>query len=343
MAERLQSQRLRAGGSTPPARARQVLVIANPGASRGDLKAVRDALHQHAPDDVEWRIVDAQCNGDPVAAIEAEVREARRSGYDRVAAAGGDGTVSLVANAMIRAGARRAMDLAILPLGTANVLAQELSIPQPLPRALEIALGSRHVVRLDAVRYGDQRFFTQVGVGLDAYVIENTDPESRARFGTLAYASTLAARVVDHPARNFEIEVDGRTVKNQATEVVLANAATLAIRPFTWGPGIDAGDGVLNLCIFNTQSLADFVTLGIGALTGDHPESGDGRVRHLKVRRGVVIRSPRGMQVQGDGEIIGRTPIELRVARSALGFVVPEDSDTARTPEHETPRGHETG
>jgi diacylglycerol kinase family enzyme len=322
-------------------------VVVNPGASRGDVETVREALDRHGEDgSVSWRIVDSGSADDPLENLEREIRAARSEGFRRVVAAGGDGTVSLVANAMLKAGVRKAMDLAILPLGSANVLAQELSIPASLDAAVATALGGSNTASLDAVRFGDTRLFTQVGVGLDAAIIRGTDEESRARFGALAYAGTLVAKAQEHPARLFEIEIDGRTVKARASEVVLANAATLAVLPFTWGPDIHVGDGVLNLCIFNTQSLTEYLTDAFRALTGQHPGAGNGRIRHLKVRRKVVIRRPARMPVQGDGEIIGRTPIELRVSRSVLRFVIPDaaaddtqETDSART---DTARRHAT-
>jgi diacylglycerol kinase family enzyme len=81
-------------------------------------------------------------------ALTAKLEQARQEGYDLVVAAGGDGTVSLVANNLVGSD----IPLGILPVGTANVLALELGIPQTLEQVAALFIGEHQVRELDVMR-----------------------------------------------------------------------------------------------------------------------------------------------------------------------------------------------
>jgi diacylglycerol kinase family enzyme len=81
-------------------------------------------------------------------ALTAELEQARQDGYDLVVAAGGDGTVSLVASNLVGSD----IPLGILPVGTANVLALELGIPQTLEQVAALFIGEHQVRELDVMR-----------------------------------------------------------------------------------------------------------------------------------------------------------------------------------------------
>jgi len=108
-----------------------------------------------------------------------------------VLAVGGDGTVSAVASGLIGS----EVPLGIVPAGTANILADELNIPLDVEQACQL-LASRHrTVHLDAMWVGQHPYFTHVGVGLDALVMQDTRPDTKRRFGRMAYV--LTATVLD--------------------------------------------------------------------------------------------------------------------------------------------------
>src|SRR5204863_1296903 len=181
-------------------------------------------------------------------------------------AAGGDGTVSLVADRFGRSSAV-APDappalLGIIPLGTANVLARELVIPLDLETAVAVALERRRIVDLDAIEVDGHRFFTQVGVGLDARMIEQTSRHAQLRLGRLAYLISLARKSREHQPARLHLRLDGRRhVRVRAWQLVIANAGTFGAQPFTWGPDIDPTDGRLDVCVYDVQSMADTLRL----------------------------------------------------------------------------------
>ena len=196
------------------------------------------------------------------------VREAVESGCDLVVAAGGDGTVSSVADAL----AGTETPLAIVPLGTANVLAGELGIPLDLDAACALLAGDHALTRIDAMAIDGKHYVTQVGVGLDAEMIRDTAGEHKRRFGRAAYLWTAAVGLVGLRRRRFTLTVDGVTSRHSALQVLEAKVSgTLGSRPFRWGPDIRPDDGRLDVCVIRARTVVDFLgILGWQFVTGRH-------------------------------------------------------------------------
>lgn len=173
------------------------------------------------------------------------IREAVDSGCDLVVAAGGDGTVSSVADALVGT----ETPLGIIPLGTANVLAGELGIPLDVDASCALLAGDHALTRIDAMEIDGKHYVTQVGVGLDAEMIRGTQGEHKRRFGRLAYLWTAATRLVGLQARRFTLMVDGQTSRPRASQVLVANSGTLGSRPFRWGLDIRPDDGQVDVCL----------------------------------------------------------------------------------------------
>jgi diacylglycerol kinase family enzyme len=115
---------------------------------------------------------------------------ARVVGYNLVVAAGGDGTIADVADALVGTD----LPLGIVPLGTGNILSMELGIPQNVQEAASLLVGDHEICQLDAMRVDGRHFFLQVGVGLDALMIRGTSRPAKRALGRLAYFITLAAK-----------------------------------------------------------------------------------------------------------------------------------------------------
>ena len=102
----------------------RALVFVNPVAPHHDAAALRHALDTAF--EGAYRIVETTSEGNASGSIADEIVRASEQGCDLVVAAGGDGTVSLLADSLASQPAQRRMRLAIVPLGTANVLARKL-------------------------------------------------------------------------------------------------------------------------------------------------------------------------------------------------------------------------
>jgi YegS/Rv2252/BmrU family lipid kinase len=302
----------------------RIFIVVNPKAGSYAADAVRGALERHFPRDVP--------GGEPFCEIHETghdeqliqvVREACGRGFAMVVAAGGDGTVSGVADGLVGSD----VPLGILPLGTANVLARELGIPVDLESACALLAGEHGVARVDAMRVGEHSYFTQVGVGIDAIMIRDTPTEKKKRFGRLAYIWSALRCLLGFEPKRFRLTVDGAETRRRASQVLVANSGILGQPPLRWGPDIAPDDGRLDVCVVRARTAFDYVSLAWHVLTGRHRS--DPRVRYLGARSEVTIETVRGtLPVQADGEIIGETPVTVRLAAAAVRVIVPADRPT---------------
>ena len=298
------------------------LIVVNPGAPRYAADEIRDACESVCRNrGLRCHFLEIPTGPGARESMRRAIAGAIARGCERVVAVGGDGTVGMVADAIASSGPRAAdVTLGIIPAGTANILARELGLQGGLADAAETALTSDRFLAIDGVETSGRLVFTQVGVGPDALMIRDTSRDKQAKLGRLAYMIAFARRALGHRPRRFTLTLDGSPVRALAWEVVAANVGTVGAPPFTWGPRIDPTDGVLDLCVYDVRSLAGTLLLTWRILTGRHRRGAT--ARFFRVREEVVIDSPRSQLAQGDGEVLGRTPITLRVVREAIRVVV---------------------
>jgi YegS/Rv2252/BmrU family lipid kinase len=250
--------------------------------------------------------------------------EACRRGCDTIVAAGGDGTVSEVADGLGSVpGATDAVRLGVLPLGTINVFARELGIPPGLKAAWEL-IRSGTETRLDlpavALTDGDQRrqrrFVQLAGCGLDSRAIAAVNWEWKQRVGPLAYVAAVwqAAR---GPQPQVEATAGGRAVRG---ELALIGNGRLYGGAVTVFPEADGCDGLLEVRVFPRVTLLTLCRFGL-AWWRRRPLSGCGTVA-LRGER-VELRSVRPMPVEVDGDNVGWLPADFTVQRAALRVLAP--------------------
>ncbi|APW59685.1 diacylglycerol/lipid kinase family protein [Paludisphaera borealis] len=249
------------------------------------------------------------------------VRDAVRGGFDTIVAAGGDGTVSAVANGVVGTDAR----LAILPLGTTNVLARELGVPLDLEAACALISGPNGTAHIDGMKVGEFCYFTQVGVGVDALMIHDTSEVDKRRMGAFAYVWTMTKNLLGYKPRRMTITADDRSVRTRSLQVLLANCGALGVSGLRWGPDIQVDDGRIDVCIFRPRSPLDYPRIAWNFLVGRHGQ--ETRLTYLRASRSVLVQANEPLPVQGDGEIITQTPLTVEIVPRAVRVVVPAKID----------------
>jgi diacylglycerol kinase (ATP) len=302
--------------SAPEIRASRLFVILNPSAGTFTAWKVHEALRRH------FNGTDGSCDvhqADRHEDLTEVARVAAERGWEVVVAGGGDGTVSAVANGLVGTSST----LGILPLGTANVIAQELGIPIELEEACSLLTGPHSVARIDAMEVEGRHYYMRVGIGLDSLTIHDAKYELKRRLGRVAYYWAAFKRLMGFQPRLFRLTVDGRSSRHHASEVALANCGTMARKPLRWGPSIRPDDGRINVCIIRAWNLIDYLALGWQLILG-RPRS-NRHVTYLLAERTAAAAADIPLLVQGDGEIIGETPVEVKVVPGDLRVVVPEE------------------
>jgi YegS/Rv2252/BmrU family lipid kinase len=288
-------------------------VIQNPAAGRGRQHMFDRVLRRLRGLGAAVTVVRTQAPGD----AEALARAAAAEGCARVVAAGGDGTINEVINGL--SGSQVA--LGIVPLGTANVLAQEIGLTRDPDRiAAAIAGGALRRVSLGRVvsEAGRGRHFTlMAGVGFDAHVVADVDLALKRRIGKGAYVAEFARQLFAFKFPTYRVVVDGAT--HEAASVVIAKARYYG-GPYSCAKDARLEDTEFHVCLFERPGALAAVRYGI-ALTGGRLE-GRGDYRILRAAH-VRVEGPAGDPVQGDGDVIAALPLAVEMAPAALRLIVP--------------------
>jgi diacylglycerol kinase family enzyme len=228
------------------------------------------------------------------AGIEA-ASAAALDGIDLVVAVGGDGTVRSCAEGLARTG----VPLAVVPHGTANLLARTLRIPGHPRAALAVALDSGGVDRVIDLAVADEVPFTAMaGMGLDAAVVAGT--RLKHQFGWLAYAMSGAVHLSLPPAR-FSIRLDDAApVEREARSVVVGNSGLLP-GGFSLLPDARLDDGMLDVGVLAPRGPFGWPRLATRVLT--HSRRQDGMLERFLARKvEITTRTPLPREV--DGELV---------------------------------------
>lgn len=243
---------------------------------------------------------------------------------DLVIAAGGDGTVSAVAGALI--GTK--ISLGIIPRGTANAFAVALGISRMLPirSACQIIL-SGHTQTIDAAYCNGKPTILLVGIGYEAKVMELADRELKNRWGTLAYLMSGWKAIDEQRHFETEIESEGKHYQFSAGAITIANAAP-STSVMAQGAGqVVYNDGLLDITIATAENKLDAVAtllrlFGAGITKTElHQQN----VVHARTQQLKVTTNP-PQKVMVDGEIIGTTPVEIECIPNGLTVLVSESA-----------------
>jgi len=175
-------------------------------------------------------------------------RRAVKEGAELLFIWGGDGSVQQCVDAV----AGEAVDIAILPAGTANLLANNLEIPKDLSSAVDVGLfGDRR--RLDVGVLNGERFAVMAGVGYDAIMMRDADRELKGHFGRLAYVWT-GVRTTHMNPRKVRIKINGEPwFKGNATCVLLGQMGSLSGGIVAF-PDAQPDDGLLEVGVVTAES-----------------------------------------------------------------------------------------
>lgn len=141
-----------------------------------------------------------------------------------IIAVGGDGTINTVINSIPQGRAT----LGIIPLGTANVMAQELGI-RSVPEAVSrIARGTVRPFSVGEATgsAGTRRFVLMAGIGVDAAAVADVRPAEKRLLGKGAYVLAGLRRCLDWDNRLITVHCAGQTCR--CTSLIVANAAHYA-------------------------------------------------------------------------------------------------------------------
>ena len=231
-------------------------------------------------------------------------------------AIGGDGTISEVVNGL----ALSNIPLAIIPLGTGNIIAHELGIPFDLEEACALIADHRHKLRhLDLMQVGDRYFISHISLGIYSLIIGSIRPEDKRRFGRLVYIWEAIRRLLQRKRWRFNIRIDSSTLSIRASLVLVANAGAVGLSSLRWGEHISPDDQHLALCIIKGETLSDYLRLLWNMARNRHYT--DKNITYFNAKQHISIETKQDLPVRADGEIIGESRVSIQLVPTAINII----------------------
>ena len=252
-------------------------------------------------------------------------KEATTKGYETIISVGGDGTIHEVVNGMYHGGGNGDVSLGIVCTGTGSDYARTFGISRNWedacrrlsePRSLKVDLG--------AIEYSDNGYRTErvfvnfAGMGFDAEIVRRTSLTFKSLGSTPSYLLGVFTTLVSYRNREIELVIDGEETVQKVCAVVVNNGKYGGGGMFI-APDADPSDGWLDLMIIGDIGKADLLRSLPLIYQGKH---GKHRKVHLRKAREVEIRSDLPLNLQADGELLGRLPVRFRIIPAALNLIV---------------------
>src|SRR6266851_999839 len=282
------------------------LVILNPAAHSERARRKRAQVESLAHDCVV-------CATTRTGEAELMARRGIEEGFEKIVAAGGDGTVNEVVNGL----AGSDSTLGLLPIGTMNVFATELGLPtHDLDLCWNIIQNEN--TRLVDLPAANRKFFVQLaGVGLDAQVVKETSSKLRRNFGPVSYLIAAAQIAARRPPRLF-IESENAST-NEASFVLIGNGRLYG-GPFPFFKRAIIDDGLFDVVVFKRLGYLEIIKYLQDVIFSSEirvPE-----VEYFQTRR-LRITSEQDVPLELDGELAGNCPVEFQIQQKALRVLAP--------------------
>lgn len=251
--------------------------------------------------------------------IDKVLSEIDQSRFSRIIAAGGDGTVNLCVNAMIKHDIH--LPLAILPAGTANDFAYYFEIPTDIDYQLDIALGNR-TTKADVGVVNDRIFINVAAMGALVDVSQKTDPNLKNAIGVLAYYLKALTEIPQIKVLPVKLTTDEAVYEEDIYFMVVMNGESAGgFRKLS--PQSSINDGKLDVIAFRKMPIVEFAPLLFEVVHGRHPNNK--YVLYFQTDK-LKVESAENISTDIDGEHGEKLPLDFRVLAQRLDVFVSEST-----------------
>lgn len=263
---------------------------------------------------IEWDISITHKSGDASRLAKTFSEQA-----DVIGVYGGDGTVMEVMSGLMES----STPLAILPGGTANVMAVELGIPGTLQEACElIARGPWELKSMDGGQMGNRHFMLRAGMGFEAEMVNHADRGIKNRWGRLAYFISAFTALKKMKLVHYHITVDHETHVVEGLDCIVANAGSVGYADLKLDQQISISDGLLDAIVLKKidWSLARYV---FRILSKRNPSQDRELVGHWQGKE-IKVTSKPAQDLVCDGENLKKAVLHAKILPQAVTILVPK-------------------
>lgn len=264
-------------------------LIINPVSGHYSERKVREIMamlqaHGHHPE--------LLMTGGPDDAAHFARRICSEHGAPLVVAGGGDGTVNGVVNGLVPGKAT----IAVLPLGTSNVLARELGIRSVDDAAQRIVRGETRPLSVGLLQSGKEKryFLLMAGIGFDGFVVEEVRPHEKKRLKEGAYILAALRRLYHWERGRLEVLADGRRM--DCHSLIVCNGARYGGK-FLLAPQADIFSPEFQVVCIKSDARSGVLKLVLDILRG---KTGDSRDVRRFTTGELVVAGAKAVQVDGD-------------------------------------------
>jgi diacylglycerol kinase (ATP) len=232
-----------------------------------------------------------------------------------IAVYGGDGSLSEVAGALCGSNT----PLAVIPGGTANVIAKELGMPLNTIDALELLKGnSVRIVKIDMGMVNKYPFIIRVNLGIMADMIIKADNSLKNNIGQLAYGVSALQSFVNILPATFKLLIDGKVINENGVALTVTNSGGLGIGSFSLLPGIDMTDGFLDVVLLNDTDIISALKVAGSTLF----QTDSDVLKHWRCKE-IIIGANNALHYLCDDVEKKAKKLHIHIIPKALKIVVP--------------------
>ena len=297
--------------NTSLSRTKKVILFYNPHSGNGMFKNNLDDIIAGFQEK-NLMVVPLRASGDIIFDYLAELdKETYQDEYALIVAAGGDGTLNVCVNAMVRNGID--LPLAVFPAGTANDFASYFEIPTTLDGMMEIAL-SGNTTRADVGVVNGSYFINVAAIGQVVDVSQKTDPTLKNSIGILAYYLKGLSEVPTLKPIPVTLTTPEKVYREKMYFMVVMNGRSAGgFRRIS--PDSEINDGLLDVLVFRKIPTLEMPSFFMKILQGRHSDSKF--VLHLKTAN-LLLESPEDLPTDIDGEHGKKLPLDFSMLPGRL-------------------------
>ncbi len=232
-----------------------------------------------------------------------------------IVACGGDGTINEVASCLINT----KIKLGIIPVGSGNGLASNLSIPKSLDKATEI-IRKDNTKFIDVGKVNEQYFFSNVGVGIDALIIKKY--ESYTKRTLMSYIRASIASSIQFKPMQTIISFNNQIINTKAFMLFISNSNEMGYG-MSLTPKASLNDGQLDLVVVSKLNFIDKLILGRCVVSNKIEKFK--KAQHTLIEN-INIEIPEKIfldtQIDGEFHNLKTNKIEVTIIKRGLEIIV---------------------
>ena len=235
---------------------------------------------------------------------------------DIIVACGGDGTINEVAQALVG----NNVALGIIPIGSGNGLAANLHIPKSTEKAFEMILNAK-INKIDAGKINENYFFSNMGLGIDADVINNYAQTKTRNF--LGYVTASTKAIFNFQPKKFNIELDNEHTLDDDFYFVFCSNSNEAGYGISFSPNAKLNDGKLDFLAVKKLNFIEQIQFSANVLGKRIEKMKQAKVLQVNSVKFNSKQTKTIAQVDGEAVIFNQNSIEVSIVPNALNVIVP--------------------